>query len=382
MLLRVLGCWTAFCPVVASAAEFVPEPTGQVATLPATYPDHWLIVHDLAFNHMREGKFFIVDPAGDGIGGQVKGILSGDFIASYLHSAKRNEHYVIETFHARGGRGGERTDVVTIYDPGTLEVLDEVIIPPKRLTGLPNRYQVALIGDDRWLVVYNFTPAQSVSVVDLESRSFAAEIAIPGCAFVFPTGNRAFSSLCSDGGLRTTVLDGAGGVASVSRLPPFIDIEADAAFAKPAYSGGTAYFPTFTGNVIPVDLSTDQPTLGQSWSLTTDAERALGWRPGGVWPAVADNAGRLFVLMHSNGAEGTHKEGGEEVWVFNPAERRRVNRFTLENWGVSLGMSGGSPAMLVVTNAEMGIDLYTTDGDHTGELAIQASTPLIVHGMN
>ncbi len=75
----------------AAAEEFEPEPLGQVAELPSPNPEHWVIIQDLSFNHMREGKLYLVDPAADSIGGQMRGMLSADFIASFTQSARRNE---------------------------------------------------------------------------------------------------------------------------------------------------------------------------------------------------------------------------------------------------------------------------------------------------
>ncbi|MEZ5560954.1 MAG: amine dehydrogenase large subunit [Pseudomonadales bacterium] len=380
--LRNLALLTLLWTGVQAQAEFTPESLGQVATLPSPYPDHWLIVQDLAFNHMREGRFYIVDPAATTAGGQMKGILSADFIASLALSARRNEIYVIESFFARGGRGGERTDVVTIYDPATLDVAGEVVIPAKRLTGMPNHYQVALIDDDRFMVVYNFTPSQSVSVIDLETRQFLGEIGIPGCAFVYPTGRRGFSSLCSDGGLLTTRLQSDGSLEQTERLPSFNDIAADAMFEKPAVIDGIAYFPTFTGNVVPVDLRGEGARVGERWALTNTAERDAGWRPGGAWPAIADRSGRLYVLMHGHGAEGTHKDGGDQVWVFDARQGQRLGTIELNDWGIALGMSAGSDQRLVVTRADGGVDLYDPrSGERQSTLLMSMDTPLLVRGV-
>jgi methylamine dehydrogenase heavy chain len=365
----------------ASAEEFEPEALGQVAELPSPNPDHWVVVQDLSFNHMREGKLYLVDPTAESIGGQMRGIMSADFIASFAQSARRNEYYVIETFHSRGGRGGERTDVVSIYDPGTLAVSAEIVIPAKRLTGMPNRYQVALLDDDRYLVIYNFTPSQSVTVVDLENRVVMGEVAIAGCSFVFPTGKRGFSSLCSDGGLLTTRLDKDGSLDDTSRIKPFNDVIDDAMFARPAEIDGVFYFPTFTGNLVPIDMSGADARVGESWSLTTPAERAQGWRPGGPWPAAGHPDGRLYLLMHADGGEGTHKNGGDQVWVFDAASGERLDRIELARWGIALAMSGAQEPQLLVTGAEPVVDVYQADGAHVRTLAIEASTPLLVYGV-
>ena len=211
-----------------------------------------------------------------------------------------------------------------IYDPGTLSVTAEIVIPSKRLTGMPHRYQVSLVDDDRYLLIYNFTPAQSVTVVDLEARLVLGEVATAGCAFVFPTGRRGFSSLCSDGGLLTTRLETDGTVSDTSRIAPFNDVIDDAMFGRPAEIGGVFYFPTFTGNVVPIDMRGAEAQVGAAWSLTTAAERAAGWRPGGPWPAIGTADGRMYVLMHADGAEGTHKNGGDQVWIYDAAKGERI----------------------------------------------------------
>ena len=205
------------------AGDFRPEPLGQVEALPAAYPDHWLVVHDASFFHMREGKFLFVDPAADTVAGQLRGMVSADFLAHYEQGPARGEHYVIETFFSRGGRGGDRTDVVTIYDAASLDVAGEVIIPPRKLSSMPERYGTALTGSERLLVVYNFAPGQSISVVDLEKRTFVAEYPISGCALVLPTGASGVTSLCSDGSLLTSVLTAEGALAGSHRTEPVMD---------------------------------------------------------------------------------------------------------------------------------------------------------------
>lgn len=378
---QVLVILISGLPNLLLAAPLEPEPVGTIATLPSPYPAHWLIVHDTAFNHMREGKLFIVDPLEAG-GGQIKGILSADFFASFLIGHARKELYVVESFHSRGGRGGERTDVVTVYDPATLSVKAEVIVPAKRLTGMPNRFQTTLSGDGGFLLIYNFTPAQSVTVVNLTDRSVAAEVPIPGCAFTIPVAGRGFLSICSDGSARSTLLKADGSVENSVRIPPFIDVEGDAMMEKPAIVGGVAYFPTFAGNLIPIDVSAHPAKVQESWSLLTPNERAAGWRPGGAWPVAGDNDGRLHVLMHPHGAEGTHKDGGDHVWSFNVGTGARVGDFGLREWGLAITVAPTDPASIIVTGAAGSIDLYSVQGEHASTLEVQMEFPLFVHSVS
>ena len=90
--------------------------------------------------------------------------------------------------------------------------------------------------------------------------------------------------------------------ASTSRTDVFFDANNDPLMEKPAIIDGVAYFPSFLGRVVPVDLSGDEPVVGDEWSLV--GNEAGGWRPGGIQVTGTDAAGRLYVLMHPEGYEG------------------------------------------------------------------------------
>ncbi len=379
---RWAGGLAALLVVGAASADFAPEPMNVKLSLPASYPQHWLVVHDAAFFHMREGRYLFVDPHADTVGGQLRGLLSADFIAHYEQSAARGEHYVIESFFSRGGRGGERTDVVTIYDAESLEVSGEVIIPPRKLSSMPERLATGLVAEDKLLVVYNFTPGQSLTVVDLEKREFVAEHGIAGCSLAIPTGDSGVTSLCSDGAFLTTTLsDGGASAASVRSEAVFAD-ESDPMFEKAGITGGVAYFPTFKGDVLAVDVSGDAAVPGERWPLASVEEKAAGWRPGGWQLVAADHLGRLYVLMNPNGADGSHKDGGGEVWVFDAAAKKRIMRIPLPKWGVSVGVSNAEQPLLVVTNGELGLETYSTaTGEMIKTLAVSTQTPFIVRGV-
>lgn len=365
----------------ARTQDFRPEPLGQVAALPAAYPDHWLVIHDASFFHMREGKLLFVDPAADTVAGQLRGMVSADFLAHYEQSPARGEHYVIETFFSRGGRGGERTDVVTIYDASSLAVTGEIIIPPRKLSSMPERHGTALTADDRLLVVYNFAPGQSISVIDLEKREFVAEYPISGCALVYPTGESAVTSLCSDGSMLTTALTAEGGLGGTSRSAAVMDAD-DPMFEKAAIIDGVAYFPTFKGNVVAVDLSGEAAQPGASWSLVSANERAAGWRPGGWQLVAADRQGRFYVLMHPDGEEGSHKNGGGEVWVFDVATQERVGRMALPNWGISIAVNNAEQPLLLVTNGEMALETYDAgSSEFLKTLAVKTQTAFANRGV-
>ena len=368
-------------PPAAGAADFAPDPPNLNDNLPADYPDHWLMVHDAAFFHMREGRYYLVDPQAETVGGQMRAMLSADFIATYEQSALRQEHYIIETFFSRGGRGGERTDVVSIYDSASLALEGEVIIPPKRYSGMPSFFTSALVDDDRLLVVYNFTPSQSLTVVDLEKREFVAEHGIAGCALAIPTGAAGVTSICSDGAFLTTSFSEGGAKVASVRTDAVISTE-DPMFEKAGLIDGVGYFPTFAGDFLPVDLSGEAAAPGERWAAVTEQERTAGWRPGGMQLVAADRLGRLYLLMHPEGREGSHKDGGNEVWVFDPQAKQRIARIPLTSWGISIGLSNAEKPLLVVTTGDLQLEAYDTDsGQLIKTLAVETQTPFIVHGV-
>jgi methylamine dehydrogenase heavy chain len=50
--------------------------------------------------------------------------------------------------------------------------------------------------------------------------------------------------------------------------------------------------------------------------------------------AIHKELGRLYVPMHEGG-EGTHKDGGTEIWVYDLATHRRLARWPVKVHGLS-----------------------------------------------
>ncbi len=361
--------------------QIQPEPSGVIESLPETWPAHWVIVQDGAFFHMNNGKFIVVDADSDDPSGRIKGMFIGSMIAQFYQAKSRPEMYVSETFYSRGTRG-ERTDVVTIYDKATLAPIDEVIIPPKRASQMPIDYHLQLVDDEKIALVYNFTPATSVSVIDIVNRQFLGEISTPGCSLVYPMAGRAFASICTDGSMLSVQLNEDGSQASSERTDVFFDANGDALIEKAAMIEGIAYFPTFLGRIFPIDLNGAAPVIGEPWSLIGDEDG--GWRPGGITVTATDSSKHIYVLMHPDGYEGSHKDPGTEVWVFDPQQKRRVNRIALQLPAITMGTTSDDDPLLLVTNINLQVDVYDIDsGEFLRTLAdIGAETPFMLHGAN
>ncbi len=361
-----------------ASAELPAEPIPNVATISPDYPESLLFAQDTNFDAIIAGRVVLVDVATDNH--NYKGALDAAQFATFAESRRRSELYVAETFYSRGTRG-TRTDVLTIYDKGSLAPIDELVLPGgKRGLFVSERYAMQLIDDDHILLVYNFTPAASVTLVDIDRREILNEINIPGCGLVYPSGKRGFASLCSNGSIHAVQFDKAGKVTSEKKLPSFFDVDDDPLFDKPVYIGGIAWFPSFKGDIQALDLSGDTPQVGVRWSLLSKAERRQNWRPGGWQIASVDDAGLIYVLMHKDGKGGSHKDGGEEVWVFEHAKKQRVQRIKLKTWGISIEATRGPAPYLGVVNAEMQLDVYDAkSGKWLKQIGNVGGTPLSLY---
>ena len=185
-----------------------------------------------------------------------------------------------------------------------------------------------LSADKRWLYVQNATPATSVTVVDMQAKAVASEIPMPGCWGIYVPASRSdrFSALCGDGTIATVILDGNGQQASRAASAKLFDPDKDAWFVQGEQDGDSYRFVTFQGNIVEVRLGGDTASLESTWPLVTvPADKKKNWRPGGYQPlAVHSETGRLYVTMHSNGAEGSHKNPAEQIWGFDLKTKKRV----------------------------------------------------------
>lgn len=337
----------------AASAQLQPDPlVRQDLPKPGA---HWVWVNDIVFHHMGDGKSFLVD----GESGRMLGMLShGVAFDGVLLTKDRSLVLAPEIYFSRGTRG-KRTDVVTYYDGRTLDPVHEIEIPPKRVNALPMPTLYGLTDDDRFMVIYNFTPAQSVSVVDVKERRFVGEIDTAGCALAIPTGNRSFMAVCGDGTALGVKLDDAGRQVAKARSAAIFDPDKDPLHDKGARYGASYLFPTFEGDIVPVEIVDGMPRPGKRWSLLDATDRKESWKPGGMQHlAVHEPTKRLYSLMHVGGRD-THKQPGTEVWVYDLDAKKRVNRIKLENMATSIALSSApKPLLFAIFIAAQKVEVY------------------------
>jgi methylamine dehydrogenase heavy chain len=323
----ISGLAVAVLLAAPARCEVPAESTGQVEQLPLPPHPHWVWVGDLV---LQRSSLIDLDD------GRFLGLLNGGYgTIMPLCPARRAEIYLPATYYSRGTRG-ERTDTVQIYDLATLAPIDEVVIPPKRATNAVALGHAALSDDERFLATFNWTTGTSLSIVDLEHRVFAGEISTPGCSLVYGAGPRRFMSICADGSVFTVTLDDDGHEVSRARTQPFFDPKVDPVTEKAVRWGNQWLFVSFDGQLYSVDVSGPEVRFAEPWSLVGADDRAQSWRIGGMQHlAVHERTGRLYALMHRGGAD-THKEPGEEVWIYDLAERGRIARVELRNPGLTV----------------------------------------------
>jgi methylamine dehydrogenase heavy chain len=245
---------------------------------------------------------------------------------------------------------------------------------------MPMLANAQLTDDGRFLLIYNFTPAQSITVVDTRSRTFVGEIETSGCALVYPTGRRSFFSLCADGAVLHTVLDDSGHARRSDRTEPLFDVDKDPVTEKGVRLGDTWYFVSFGGTLYPVRLEQGNLKLQKPWSLLNAAQKAQNWRPGGLQQlAIHAGLNRLYSIMHQGPLE-THKDPGREVWVYDLARQTRVQKITMKSDSGSIQVTRDSHPLLFSIFIESNIlDVYdATSGNLLRSVADIGTTPTVM----
>lgn len=362
--LRYLLCGLSLAvTALPAAAKFEPE-EAPTEVLGDHRGQNWFWVWGSNSPSMGSGRALLFDGSGRNLGM----LSTGVWFNSLLASRKRDELYAVDTYFSRGVRG-ERTDVISVYDARTLSVKREIAIPPKRVSALISTGLSVLSDDDRFLLVLNFTPAQSISIVDLENNRFVTEVPTPGCASIYAAGPRDFYSICGNGGFLHLGLDDQGQVRMQERSVPVFDPLQDLLLTTGSRMGDTWYFVSQHNNAYGLQMSADGIKPSHRWSLVNDQERADGWGvAGNHGTALHKQSGRLFVLMHQDKPE-NYQKPGTEVWVYDTKTQMRVARIKLNELSTAIGVSQGEQPRLysldwrVPLSSEFIASIYKAEGE-------------------
>lgn len=293
----------------------------------------------------------------DGITGEMQGLLSlSRQTPAVQPNPARKEFYAAESYYSRGVHG-DRTDLLTIYDFENLSPIAEVEIP-KKITIVPLRTYIQLMGDGRHVGIFNMTPAASVTIVDIVDRSLVGEISTPGCALIMAVGNNDFLMICGDGTMQLVQLDDDGNESNRVRSSKFFSIEDDPVFDRPVPFNGGWVLVSHLGQIFHVTVDGDDINISDAWSMISEEDAEEEWRPGGgQLKSVHEGTGLLYILVHQ-GEEYTHQDPGTEVWVFNLAAQRRIARIELEVETSNIMVTQESEPKLIVSDEEGGLHIY------------------------
>ena len=365
--MRVVFGLLAACAALAAPAparaELPPDPVGVSETLPAPGP-HWAFSLDFQLPTFN-GRYVLFD-ADDA---DFLAHLSAGQFPSLAIAPDASELYVAETTYQYGSRG-QRYDFVTVYDTTHYAPQEPIALPTGKRALMASLRRMTLLGDPRFLAIYNYTPASSVSIVDVEQRRHLGETPSPGCHLLFPTGKRSVTMLCGDGATLTLSFDEQGQFVGRHRSEPFFDPDADPLKTNAARIGATWYFVSYAGNAHPVDLSGETPAFDRPWPLVDHDAKPAGWfrallsmgkagpwKPGGMQLAAGHTGrGELYVIVHPvlwSGGVGDHDFPGPEVWVYDVERRERVRRIALRGVAVSINVTQDPEPLLLVSGADI-----------------------------
>jgi methylamine dehydrogenase heavy chain len=353
--------WLAVAAAVAWTCPAAAELPVEHITLAKMPPDNGrrLYVADYSLAHGVDAKVHVMD--GDNF--RILGQLSNGSFGVFTVAADGKTLYNATSFYSRGDHG-VRTEVLEFYDPQSLLPTGEVILPLSRAQSNGINALMAESAGGKYLFVQDATPATSVTIVDLAARRLLTTIPTAGCYGIYPSPLEPgrFSALCGDGSVLTLAFDAAGHETARRRSAVLFDPQADPLFLNGIPSGKTTLFLTFLGNVHDIDMSGPVATQAAPWSITASVPRAGGWRPGGVQPfAYAASTGALYVAMHPDGHEGSHKDGAKEIWKVDLARHAVVARHASEG-AISLQVSHEPVPFLFAVNGDAG-SITRYDGD-------------------
>lgn len=319
-------------------------------------PQDRIFAMDAVFFHLTDSRVNVFDSKS----GKFLGMIPTAFNAHAQMSKDGQKIYVATTYFERITRG-DRADVIEIWNGDDLSFEKEIIIPPKRGGALNYDTLFTQTKDGRFLLLQNASPATSVAVIDMEKEEFATEItATAGCwsMIPLPTHEHAFASICGDGSLLQVYLDDDGKLKDQQRTKPFFPVEDDPIFISPGVLKDKMVFISFYGNVYTGNY-TDKGVEFEdtTWSLLDDKDKEKNWVPGGYNLMNVDpETNRMYVLMHPDGVEGSHKNPAAEIWVYDLNKKERVARIPGKD-ALSIALTHGSPTQLLTTDAE-NINIY------------------------
>lgn len=289
----------------------------------------------------------------------LEGNMGAGTFSQMLMSADGQSIYTGSVYMKRYTRGPIEA-VIEEYDPQTLNLRREFTVSDKMAQTLSQKGALNLSADGKYMLVQNATPATSINVVDLAAGKDLVEVPTPGCWTAYPaTEGLAFTTICGDGSLVKYTVGADGTVSEPAKSDKIFDADTAPIFATALRIDGKLVYISFDGKLLEVDDSGDKPVLGRTMPFATD-----GWAPSGYTLMAYHAASKtLFVMMHSNAADGTHKNPAEEIWAINMTSGAVVGR-SAAHGETNITVSAGDTPQLIGVDHLGGLHRYdVTLGD-------------------
>jgi len=335
-----------------AAQEVLAPEKVTVASIPAGTP--LLFVADIAIGHIVDGRLHVLNA--DTM--QYLGLIGTAFAGQVFVPPNSGTVWVSTSYQEKLTRG-KRSDYLEAYDTSTLSIKQEIPISTTRAQAL--NYKPLMQGsvDGHWMFIQDATPATSISVVDLKAAKQTAEVSNAGCYGIYPAmgSGTHFATMCGDGTLASYVLKDDGSGADRKASEKIFDADKDALFLHGERDGNDWLFISFHGDVYRVNIEGETAKLADKFTFAAD-----GWRPSGYQTHAFDaKTNTLFVLMHPNGEEGSHKNPAEEIWAIDMGTKKVVSRSkTTMAFSVAVSQSD-KPVVYAIDLVNLKVLRYTSD---------------------
>lgn len=292
-----------------------------------------------------------------------RGTISAGLIAQFALSPDRKTLYTASAY-AKRITSGPTEAVLQEFDVETLKDKREIAVSEKMAQVAPQNNALAPSADGQYIFVQNATPATSVSVVDLKAGKQIAEVPIPGCWSIHPaTSGLRFTTLCGDGTFQTYTVQADGTFSKPEKSQKIFDAVSEPLFTISQRRGDALLFLSFNGNVFIVSDKSGPAQLEGKFSITEGQNGAdEAWAPGG-FEVMAYNAANdvLFVAMHPEAKEGSHKNAAHEIWPVQVAQKKVLYRSPVEGVKSIAVTQGKEPVLFGTDDEEKVLTRYAVD---------------------
>jgi methylamine dehydrogenase heavy chain len=317
---------------------------------------HWVTAN-------RGNTVYMVNTATGEVGAS---LAVSNFTPAIAPHMEEGRIYTYGSYYSRG-LYGDRTDLFMVYDAQTASPIAELELP-QMPAGIGHPGMMGLI-NNKFVGLWNISPATSVSIIDVENMSFVGEVSMPSCSGIYPEG-QGWISICGDGTALYIELNNTGQVSRRVQSRAFFDVFDDFVwdYSVPAADGWM--FMSVDGFLRKVTLNGDTLNVSEPFDINPDTNGMVDvngvafpnddhWRIVGSQPfAWHDSEALLATVMRDGGGREYFDKYGTEIWVFNMRTGNRGVRIKLDDGVDARGVlltPGPDPMLVINTSAGMEI---------------------------